>query len=102
MTNIPPDIQAKRAIEDRALTLGNERRGFEAGLAANSHLIMDLLRDAEGSGVPLDHIAQLVGVSRQTLHRWRNEVSAKLQPGETAAQMLSKRTPEGHFLHYKG
>jgi len=22
--------------------------------------------------------------------------------GETAAQMLSKRTPEGHFLHYKG
>ncbi len=30
---------------------------------------MDLLRDAEGSGVPLDHIAQLVGVFNKTTHK---------------------------------
>lgn len=101
MNDLPPDIQARRAIEDRAATLGAERRGFEAGLAANTHLIIDLLRDADGVGIPHEQLAQLLGVSRQSIYNWR-EIAAKLQPGETAAEMLSKRTPEGHFLHYKG
>jgi hypothetical protein len=99
--NLPPDIQARRAIEDRAATLGAERRGFEAGLATNTHLIIDLLRDAEGLGIAFEHLAKLLGVSRQSLYNWR-EVATKLQPGETAAEMLSKRTPEGHYVHYKG
>ena len=66
---------------------------------------MQLLRDAEGTGVTYDYLAHLTGVSRQTLYRWRDEVSSKLRPGGTptdVANMLSARTPEGHFIRYKG
>jgi DNA-binding XRE family transcriptional regulator len=102
MTDLPPKMQARRAIEDRAVQLGTERRNLSGRLEANTHAIMQLLRDTEGTGVTYDYLAHLTGVSRQTLYRWRDEVAMKLQPGETAAEMLSKRTPEGHFLHYKG
>lgn len=70
-------------------------------MARNTQGIIDLLRDAEGAGVPYEQLAQLLGVSRQTLFRWR-EIAASLKPGETAAQMAARRTPEGHFLHYLG
>jgi hypothetical protein len=95
MTDLPPNMQARRAIEDRAVQLGNERHDLDNGLAANTQAIIDLLRDADGAGVPLDHLAKLVGVSRQTLHRWR-EIAARLKPGETAAEMAAKQTQEGH------
>jgi hypothetical protein len=98
MTDLPPDMQARRAIEDRAVQLGNERRDLDGRLAANTQAIIDLLRDAEGSGIPYEHLAEIVGVSRQTLFRWR-EIASELKPSETAAQRVAKRTPEGHELH---
>jgi hypothetical protein len=75
MADTPHDleaIQAQRALEDRALALGFERRGLENGLLDNLLAVRELLHDAEGLGVPLDRIAKLVGVSRQTLYRWRD------------------------------
>jgi DNA invertase Pin-like site-specific DNA recombinase len=101
MTDLPPDIQARRNIEDRAATLGAKRRALDSELTKNTQAIIQLLRDAEGTGVTYDYLAHLTGVSRQTLYRWR-EIASHLQPGETVAQMLSKQTQEGHFLRYKG
>jgi hypothetical protein len=65
------EILARRAIEDRAIALGDQRGELEDRLAENTTAILDLLRDWEGSGIPLDRLASLVGVSRQTLHHWR-------------------------------
>jgi len=101
MNDLPPNIQARRAIEDRAAKLGAQRRGYETGLARNTQEIIDLLRDADGSGVPLEQLAALLGVSRQSIYNWR-EIASHIPPGETAAQWAAKRTPEGHAVHYKG
>jgi hypothetical protein len=77
LMNLPPDMQARRAIEDRAAQLGADRRHLEADLAVNTSAIIDLLRDAEGSRIPYEHLATLTGVSRQSLFRWREEIAAK-------------------------
>ena len=103
--DLQDQIAARRAIEDRAAHLGRERREANRAQESNSHAIMQLLRDAEGTGVTYDYLAHLTGVSRQTLYRWREEVSSKLRPGGTAAdvtEMLSQRNADGHFTHYKG
>jgi DNA invertase Pin-like site-specific DNA recombinase len=72
------DIQRTRDIEDRAIALGDERGRLEDTLAANTTAIVELLRDWQGSGIPFDRIASLVGVSRQTLYRWQ-EVTRRLR-----------------------
>lgn len=99
--NLHADMQARRAIEDRAIALGNERRALDSNLAVNTQAIIDLLRDAQGAGIPYEHLAEMVGVSRQTLHRWR-EVARKLTLGESAADMAARRNAEGHVLHHGG
>jgi DNA-binding transcriptional regulator YiaG len=71
MTDLPPDIQVRREIEDRAAQLGAERRDLDGRVEANTQAVVDLLRDAEGTGVSFDQLAQLIGVSRQTLYHWR-------------------------------
>ena len=71
MTDLPPEIQARREIEDRAAKLGAQRKAFEAQLHDNAGKIKVLLRDAEGTGISFDQLAQLIGVSRQTLYHWR-------------------------------
>jgi hypothetical protein len=101
MNDLPPDIQARRAIEDRAAALGAQRRDLSASVEVNTHAMIDLVREAEGSGVPFEHLAGLLGVTRQTIYNWR-EMAARFGPEETAAEALAKRTPEGHALHYKG
>jgi hypothetical protein len=75
MTDLPPDMQARRAVEDRAVQLGAERRGLDDQAAANTQAIIDLLPQAETAGVPLEHLAGLLTVSRQTLYRWRDTVA---------------------------
>jgi hypothetical protein len=89
MTVIPPGIEVKRGIEDRAIALGVRRQELAAEMTANTQGIIDLLRDAEGAGIPYEHLSQLLGVSRQTLFRWR-EVAARLKPGETTAQTAAR------------
>src|ERR1700691_3659094 len=72
--NLPPQIQARRAVEDRAAQLGVERRDLDDRTLANTRAIMALLPEAESAGVPLEQLSTLAGVSRQTLHRWRLNV----------------------------
>lgn len=70
---LPPEIVAKRAVEDRAAKLGSTRATLEGNLNRNTTEIRALLRDSIDAGVSLDLLAQLTHVSRQTLHRWRDE-----------------------------
>jgi transcriptional regulator GlxA family with amidase domain len=71
MIDLPPNIQRRRELEERAITLGVERRTLEAKQAGNLGAIVGLVQDAEGV-LPLEEIARLVGVSRQTLYRWQD------------------------------
>jgi hypothetical protein len=43
MTDLPPDILARRAIEDRALALGAERREIDDQHIANTRAIIALI-----------------------------------------------------------
>ncbi len=77
MTDIPPDLQARRAIEDNLIRLGSERTRLEGELAANISVILAAIPKATEVGIPFDGVAKLVGVSRQTLYRWQ-EVARRL------------------------
>ena len=76
------DLQHQREIEDRAIALGDERNALDDQLGKNTTAIIELLRDWEGSGIPFDRLASLVGVSRQTLYRWQG--ASALLRGEQA------------------
>ena len=75
MASLPPDMQARREIEDRALELGAERAGLEDRLGTNTEQIGDLLSKALETGVPVEHYSRMVGVSRQTLYRWQGVIA---------------------------
>jgi hypothetical protein len=77
MTEIPPDLQARRAVENELLQLGSERNRLESELAANIEAIVAAIPKAIEVSIPFDGIAKLVGVSRQTLYRWQ-EVTRRL------------------------
>ena len=80
MPDLSQDLQATRAIEDRLVALGAERTKLEARLGENLEAIVDEIPAATEAGIAFDRIAHLVGVSRQTLYRWR-DVLAKLREG---------------------
>ena len=69
--NLPPEIQARRVIEDRAAVLGAEREQLDEQSTANTAAIMALLGEAEDAGMPIEHFAALVKVTKQTLYRWK-------------------------------
>jgi hypothetical protein len=71
MTEIPPDLQARRAVEDELVQLGSERNRLESELASNIEAIVAAIPNATEAGIPFDGVARLVGVSRQTLYRWQ-------------------------------
>jgi DNA invertase Pin-like site-specific DNA recombinase len=77
MTEIPPDLQARRAVEDELVRLGSKRNRLESELAANIEAIVAAIPKAIETGIPFDGVAKLVGVSRQTLYRWQ-EVARRL------------------------
>jgi transposase len=52
------------------MALGAERRELDARQQRNLGAIVGLIHDAEGI-LPLEEVAKLVGVSRQTLYRWQ-------------------------------
>ncbi len=72
MNNLPPEIRAQREVEDRAAQLGVQRAALNTETAANTANVKELLPQALAVGVPMETIAKLTGVSRQTLHQWRN------------------------------
>src|SRR5579862_402764 len=94
MSDATRQLQATRAVEDRAAKLGAKRRECESTLNRNTHKIIDLLRDSRSSGVPLRRLAALLGVSRQTLYRWL-EVAAQIPEGRSAGQWAAERASEG-------
>ncbi|HTA12166.1 MAG TPA: hypothetical protein VK765_02005 [Solirubrobacteraceae bacterium] len=53
--------------------------GLERELTNNTGEIIDRMRDAAAVGIPIDTFAQLVGVSRQKLYRWRDSVRVKAE-----------------------
>ena len=77
MTEIPQELQARRAVEDELVQLGSERNRLESDLAANIEAIVAAIPKATEASIPFDGIARLVGVSRQTLYRWQ-EVTRRL------------------------
>ena len=87
-------LQEKQNYEALAAEAGEQRSKLEDELAINTQWIIDMIPKAAEAGIPFDTFAKLVGVSRQTLYRWR-EVVAKLRADESAGEMLAKRTPEG-------
>ncbi len=68
---IPPDVQARRALEDELFGFGRKRSTLKAELGANTTLIQQRLPEALEHGISLEQFSRLVGISRQTLHRWK-------------------------------
>lgn len=91
--SLPPEVQARiaiearRKLEDWAFQLGEERRQLDGQLDSNTKSIIQLLPQAIEAGIPLDQLAMMVGVSRQTLYRWR-EVGATPDGEDDAASGL--------------
>jgi DNA-binding transcriptional regulator YiaG len=90
MNVLPPQLQKRREVEDRAIALGTQRHELNQGVEANTHAIIDLLRDTDGTGISFDQLAALLNVSRQSLYNWR-EIGAQIQPGESATEYAAKR-----------
>jgi hypothetical protein len=65
-------LQKKQQHELAAIQAGEERAAIESKLTENTQWIIDLMPKALEAGIPLDTYAKLVGVSRQTLYRWRD------------------------------
>lgn len=61
-------------MEELARQLGQERTRAQDELASAHQTIREQLPAALEAGVPLDTYAKLVGVSRQTLYRWREQL----------------------------
>jgi hypothetical protein len=76
---IPPAIEQRRAVEDEAIRLGEERRELDNRLAVNTRTVVELLPKAAKAGVPLDQVAAMVGITRQTLYRWQG-TARRLRP----------------------
>jgi DNA invertase Pin-like site-specific DNA recombinase len=82
MNDLPPDLQARRVVEDELAKLGSERNRIESEAGANIEAVVAAIPDAIEAGIPFDGIARLVGVSRQTLYRWQGGI-ARLRSGGT-------------------
>ena len=80
MPDLPEGVRSRRAIEDRLADLGAERSRILLEDGRNLEAIVDTIPDATAVGLSFEAIANLVGVSRQTLYRWQGML-AKLRDG---------------------
>jgi hypothetical protein len=91
---LPSNVQVQRAVEDRAIKLGNERAELEGRLGEIIEEVVDLMVEAEGNGVPIGRLAELVQVERSTIYRWRGSIEilrANRAVSPRPARMLSGR-----------
>lgn len=72
MNDLPEDLKAQRAIEDKLIKLGTEREALMRKTSDNIQAITDQIDVALDAGVTIERVAQLVRVSRQTLYRWKD------------------------------
>ena len=82
------EVQIRRNMEDQALELGRKRLKLAAEVEANMNIIRRRLPEAIAAGIPVEHYAQMVRVSRQTLHRWREAAAhaGSSEPHTTESQ----------------
>lgn len=73
--DLPPGVQARRAVEDKAIKLGNERTRLERRLAEIIDDAVELMSEAERNGVSIERLAEFIQISRPTLYRWRDSVA---------------------------
>ena len=65
-------LQWRHGLEQRALEAGQEYTRHTNEAASWRQLVVEeLMPAAAQAGIPFDTLAKLVGVSRQTLYRWR-------------------------------
>lgn len=69
-------LRRKHAIELAAAEAGEKRARAQDDLLSNTQTIVELMPQAVAADIPLDTFAKLVGVSRQTLYRWRDDIAA--------------------------
>jgi hypothetical protein len=62
-------------VEDKAIKLGHERTRLEGDLAKTIEQAVELMGDAERSGVSIERLAELIRISRPTVYRWRDNVA---------------------------
>lgn len=71
-------LERRQGYERLALELGREHAGLVDDLAASRQtIIAELMPKAAEVGIAFGALADLLGVSRQTLYRWRDSVNLK-------------------------
>jgi hypothetical protein len=73
------EIAARRAFEDVACRLGEERRDVEAALRANDEQMKALAIDLPRGWI--SSVAECLKVSRATVHRWRKNNQQEARSG---------------------
>jgi DNA invertase Pin-like site-specific DNA recombinase len=66
-------LRRRAGIEDIVRDLGEQRSRLTDDLASVEQTMREIVLDALEAGVPLDTYAKLVGVSRPTVYRWRDD-----------------------------
>lgn len=69
MTEIPPDIQARRTLEEHAIALGHERATLQA---REAEIITQAIALMDQELIPANELARLLQIDRTTLYRWRD------------------------------
>jgi hypothetical protein len=72
MTTLPPDVEARRTVENEALRLGDERARLLGEVGANLDAMLDGFDRAKEVGISIEQYASHLKVRRQDLYRWRN------------------------------
>jgi hypothetical protein len=72
--DLPADVKARRDVEDKAIRMGRKRGRLEAQLEQSIPETVALMDEADRAGISIDHLAELVRVSRPTLYRWRQAI----------------------------
>jgi DNA-binding transcriptional regulator YiaG len=66
-------LAKRHGLEQLAAETGRKRAEAHADMVANTEFIVRLMPEAVAADIPIDTFAKLVGVSRQTLYRWKDE-----------------------------
>jgi hypothetical protein len=85
-------LMERRRIEDQLMTLGEEHERLEQLDALNRQAIRSHLQPAREVGITLRDIAELTGLSTQTLHTWMREL---MRPIPAVHMGLGDPPPEG-------
>ena len=70
-------LEKRQGTERIAVETGEARARAQDELRSNMQFVVEeLMPRAAEQDIPLDRLAELLGVSRQTLYRWRDELAA--------------------------